>query len=97
MMQQENHCCHWWNYDVWFHHFHHRMGSIHQNMENLGYLVAVVCCDKVYTIGGCGSDYNENNTVLDTVESIQVSSLVEMTETMMMTRQNNSQWTRLQC
>ena len=61
-------------------------------------LVAVVCRDKVYAIGGVGraNDYN-NYTTWDTMESIQVSSLLEMTETMMMTRQNNSQWTRLQC
>ena len=30
-------------------------------------------------------------------ESIQVSSLLEAMETLMTTRQNNSQWTRLQC
>ena len=61
-------------------------------------LVAVVCRDKVYAIGGVGraNDYN-NYTTWDTMESIQVSSLLEMTETMMTTRQNNSQWTRLQC
>ena len=55
-------------------------------------LVAVVCRDKVYAIGG-----DNNNTTLDTIESIQVSSLLEMTETTMTTRQNNNQWTRLQC
>ena len=61
-------------------------------------LVAVVCRDKVYAIGGCGSDNNyDNDTTLDTIESIQVSSLLEMTETTATTRQNNSQWTRLQC
>ena len=60
-------------------------------------LVAVVCHDKVYAIGGWGRDNYNNYTTLDTIESIQVSSLLEMTETMMMTRQNNSQWTRLQC
>ena len=61
-------------------------------------LVAVVCHDKVYVIGGWGGDNNYNNyTTLDTIESIQVSSLLETTETSMMTRQNNSQWTRLQC
>ena len=54
-------------------------------------LVAVVCHDKVYAIGGYGC------SVLDTVESIQVSSLLETMETSMTTRQNNSQWTRLQC
>ena len=60
-------------------------------------LVAVVCRDKVYAIGGCGiNDYN-NYRFLDTIESIQVSSLLETTETSMMTRQNNNQWTRLQC
>ena len=53
-----------------------------------------VCCDKVYAIGG---DNNYNGcTILDTIESIQVSPLLEMTETSM-TRQNTSQWTRLQC
>ena len=57
-------------------------------------LVAVVCRDKVYAIGGFGGD---NYTILDTMESIQVSSLLEATETSMTTRQNNSQWTRLQC
>ena len=57
-------------------------------------LVAVVCHDKVYAIGGFGG---ENYTTLDTIESIQVSSLLEMTETSTMTRQNNNQWTRLQC
>ena len=63
-------------------------------------LVAVVCRDKVYAIGGFGYDnnYSHNNyTTLDTIESIQVSSLLEMTETSTMTRQNNNQWTRLQC
>ena len=40
---------------------------------------------------------NNYYTTLDTIESIQVSSLLETTETSMMTRQNNSQWTRLQC
>ena len=61
-------------------------------------LVAVVCRDKVYAIGGVGraNDYN-NYTTWDTMECIQVSSLLEMTETMMTTRQNNSQWTWLQC
>ena len=53
-------------------------------------LVAVVCADKVYAIGGCGRG------VLDTMESIQVSSLLETMETST-TRQDNSQWTRLQC
>ena len=58
-------------------------------------LVAVVCHNKV---GGYGGDNNYcGYTILDTIESIQVSSLLEMTETMTMTRQNNSQWTRLQC
>ena len=60
-------------------------------------LVAVVCPDKVYAIGGCGYDNYDNNTTLDTIESIQVSSLLEMTGTLTMTRQNNGQWTRLQC
>ena len=61
-------------------------------------LVAVVCRDKVYAIGGVGraNDYN-NYRFLDTMESIQVSSLLETMETSMMTRQNNNQWTRLQC
>ena len=58
-------------------------------------LVAVVCCDKVYAIGG-NNNYN-NNSTLDTIESIQVCSLLETMETSMMTRQNNNQWTRLQC
>ena len=39
----------------------------------------------------------DNNTTLDTIESIQVSSLLEMTERTTTTRQNNNQWTRLQC
>ena len=61
-------------------------------------MVAVVCHDKVYAIGGCGYDNNYNSyTFLDTIESIQVSSLVETMETSTMTRQNNNQWTRLQC
>ena len=60
-------------------------------------LVAVVCHDKVYAIGGFGGDNYNNNTTLDTIESIQVSSLLETMETSTMTRQNNSQWTRLQC
>ena len=60
-------------------------------------LVAVVCRDKVYAIGGWGGDNNDNYTTLDTIESIQVSSLVETMETSTMTRQNNNQWTRLQC
>ena len=54
-------------------------------------LVAVVCRDKVYAIGGCCS------TVLDSIQSIQVSSLLETMETSMPTRQNYHQWTRLQC
>ena len=60
-------------------------------------LVVVVGHDKVYAIGGLGGDNNYNDTTLDTIESIQVSSLWEKTETLMMTRQNNNQWTRLQC
>ena len=54
-------------------------------------LVTVVCSDKVYAIGGGGS-----RGVFDTMESIQVSSLLETMETFT-TRQNNGQWTRLQC
>ena len=60
-------------------------------------LVVVVCRDKVYAIGGFGGANNNNNTTLDTIESIQVSSLLETMETSTMTRQNNNQWTRLQC
>ena len=61
-------------------------------------LVAVVCRDKVYAIGGSGGDNNYHvYTTLDTIENIQVSSLLETVETSTMTRQNNSQWTRLQC
>ena len=61
-------------------------------------LVAVVCRDKVYAIGGLGRDNNYRvYTTLDTMESIQVSSLLEMRETLTMTRQYNNQWTRLQC
>ena len=60
-------------------------------------LVAVVCHDKVYAIGGYGDGNYNNYKTLDTIESIQVSSLLEMTETSTMTRQNNNQWTRLQC
>ena len=59
-------------------------------------MVAVVCHDKVYAIGGFSGD-NNNYTTLDTIESIQVSSLLEMTETMTTTRQKNNQWTRLRC
>ena len=61
---------------------------------NRKYFVAVVCRDKVYAIGGDDND-DGDYTVSDTMESIQVSSLLE-TETST-TRQNNSQWTRLQC
>ena len=60
-------------------------------------VVAVVCHDKVYAIGGCGINDYDNDTTLDRIESIQVSSLLETMETLTMTRQNNSQWTRLQC
>ena len=60
-------------------------------------LVVVVCRDKVYAIGGLGHAKIYNNTALDTIESIQVSSLLETTGTSMTTRQNNNQWTRLQC
>ena len=60
-------------------------------------LVAVVCRDKVYAIGGFGGDNNYNYTILDTIEIIQVSSLLETMETSTTTRQNNNQWTRLQC
>ena len=54
-------------------------------------LVAVVCHDKIYAIGGWGRDNNDNNTVWDTIESIQVSSFLEAMETLTMTRQNNNQ------
>ena len=66
--------------------------------ERRANLVAVVCHDKVYAIGGLrrANIYN-GCTVLDTIESIQVSSMLEMTETTTTTRQNNNQWTRLQC
>ena len=57
--------------------------------------VAVVCGDKVYAIGGCRSR-GVFGSVFDTMESIQVSSLLETMETST-TRQDNSQWTRLQC
>ena len=60
-------------------------------------LVAVVCHDKVYAIGGVGHDNYGGYTILDTIESIQVSSLLETMETSTMTRQNNNQWTTLQC
>ena len=60
-------------------------------------LVAVVCHDKVYAIGGCGINDYDNYRVWDTMESIQVSSLLETMKTSTMTRKNNSQWTRLQC
>ena len=49
-------------------------------------LVAVVCLDKVYAIGGYGDDNYNNYTTLDTIESIQVSSLLETMETSRMTR-----------
>ena len=55
-------------------------------------LVVVVCHDKVYAIGG----RDENGQVLDTMESIQVSSLLETMEAST-ARQDNSHWTRLQC
>ena len=51
-------------------------------------LVLVVCHDQVYTIGRDGVS---SNTPLDTMESIQASSLLETMETSMTTRQNNSQ------
>ena len=61
-------------------------------------MVAVVCHDKVYAIGGSGGNNNyDSSTFLDTIESIQLSSLLETMETSMTTRQNNNQWTRLQC
>ena len=60
-------------------------------------LVAVVCRDQVYAIGGFGDDNYNNLTTLDIIESIQVSSLLEAKETLTTTRQNNNQWTRLQC
>ena len=60
-------------------------------------LVAVVCRDNVYAIGGHCDGIYSYYTVWDTIESIQVSSLLEMTETSTTTRQNNNQWTRLQC
>ena len=65
--------------------------------EGRANLVAVVCHDKVSAIGGFGGNNYNNFTVLDTIESIQVSSLLETMETSTMTRQNNNQWTRLQC
>ena len=43
-------------------------------------LVAVVCHDKVYAIGGFGGN-NDDDTILDTMESIQASSLLETMET----------------
>ena len=60
-------------------------------------LVAVVCRDKVYAIGGYGGNNYNNYTTLDTIESIQVSSLLKTMDTPMTTRQNNNQCTRLQC
>ena len=54
-------------------------------------LAAVVCRDKVYAIGGFSGDNNYNDTTLDTIESIQVSSLLETMDTSTMTRQNNNQ------
>ena len=61
-------------------------------------LVAVVCHDKVYAVGGVGRNNNYNrSTALDTIESIQVSSLLATMQTATTTRQNNNQWTRLQC
>ena len=60
-------------------------------------LVAVVCRDKVYAIGGLGGGNYNGCRDWDTIESIQVTSLLETMETSTMTRQNNNQWTRLQC
>ena len=69
--------------------------SLNDRRRDLG---AVVCCDKVYAIGGYGRANNYNfGTTLDTIESIQVSSLLETMDTSTMTRQTNNQWTRLQC
>ena len=59
--------------------------------------VAVVCHEKVYAIGGRCDINNNYYTVWDTIECIQVSSLLETMETLTTTRQSNSQWTRLQC
>ena len=56
-------------------------------------MAAVVCRDKVYVIGGT----DDNGQALDTMESIQVSSLLGTTQTSTTTSQTNSQWTRLQC
>ena len=70
----------------------------HSLNDRRAILVAVVCHDKVYAIGGWGHANNYNGyTTLDTIKSIQVSSLLETMETLMTTRQNNNQWTRLQC
>ena len=69
--------------------------SLNDRRRDLG---AVVCRDKVYAIGGLCRTNNYNYATLDTIESIQVSSLLEAMETSTMTtRQNNNQWTRLQC
>ena len=64
----------------------------HLNLKRI-FLAAVVCRDKVYVIGGT----DDNGQALDTMESIQVSSLLGTTQTSTTTRQTNSQWTRLQC
>ena len=64
--------------------------------DKRGQLVAVVCHDKVYAIGGSGSG---GNKTLDTIETIHVSSLLD-TSCTTTTRQNNNnarQWTRLSC
>ena len=59
--------------------------------------LSVMTKSMPYAVGGYGYDNYNNYTTLDTIESIQVSSLLETMETSTMTRQNNSQWTRLQC
>ena len=58
--------------------------------EGIWLQLSAVTKSMPFAIGGC----DDNNTGLDTMECIQVSSLLE-TETSM-TRQNNSQWARLQ-
>ena len=60
--------------------------------KRLGF-AAVVCQDKIYAIGGMNGDFQR----LDTIEWIQVSSLLEQETERSNSRQSNSQWTMLPC
>ena len=59
--------------------------------KTIWFRLSAVTKSMPFAIGG----RDDNDQVLDTMESIQVSSLLEMETST--TRRNNSQWTRLQC